>query len=232
MQAKHIAAVALCLFVAALIFLLGRQSPADSPAESAPALGAAAAPIAAPVAPKTVQGAAPEAVENKNLQAQELPAARVRLNKGRSRRADRNGWRNVGTSTIQNAMETFFWALKEGDEKVIAGMLDFDDGAKEYIKSMYDKLPEGDKAVFENPETYYASMLRGAAVGLPSAGAIQSYHPIIQNNRKKGGTEVVVAIVGEDGAESRKKIVFYRHSDGWRFAAITKDAVAEQFEGK
>jgi hypothetical protein len=107
-----------------------------------------------------------------------------------SRRID--SWRNVGRTTLDDAIQTQFWAIAGGDMSCLAEGVVLDEAAKEIITKMMANAPATVRAEYTTPEKFTALLL---ASNFRDVSAFSTMH---QRPTSDSETRVVIATYAKD----------------------------------
>jgi RNA polymerase sigma factor (sigma-70 family) len=134
------------------------------------------------------------------------PAARAPANEPGTNRIEQI--RNAGRGTPEDAYVTFYWAMEQGDVKLLAEDIAYDDDAKAIFQKMFDELSAEARDFYGTPE------IMGAAVGC-TLNKIPVQQLEIVGAKESGPDAVMLSYRrGEDRTE--RFIPMVRGDDGWK----------------
>ena len=126
--------------------------------------------------------------------------------KGRPVASDR--WQNTGQASPEAAFQTLLWAAAGGDVEALAGVLAFDNDAREKAASLFAQLPAALRAEVGTPDRLMA-LLTSHDVALGSAQILAQYST-------PDGTKIAARIIEPDGKSKQMLLSLRADGDRWR----------------
>jgi hypothetical protein len=134
------------------------------------------------------------------------PAARTPANESGASRIE--PIRNAGRDTPENAYVTFYWAMEQGDVKLLAENIAYDDDAKAIFQKVFDELSADARSFYGTPE------IMGAAVGCTMNKIPMQQLEMV--GAKESGPDAVMLGYRRGEDRTDRFIPMVRGDDGWQ----------------
>jgi hypothetical protein len=123
-----------------------------------------------------------------------------------------SGWRNVGRSTPESALQTELWAEERQNVELAASMITFDQNAREMMEALLADLPDSVRDGCDSPERLAALLMTGGGDDTPLVGFR------ILSSQASGDQLVALRTEWQyaDGHVRQNDWQFRRDSDGWK----------------
>jgi hypothetical protein len=130
-------------------------------------------------------------------------------------------WRNVGQASPDAAFQSALWASANGDLDALAGLLTFNEAAREEAAALFARLPPAMRNEVTTPERLVALL---TAMDVPRGRA-----GIVGQFSSAGGTRVSAQLIDAEGKAKVAVFTLQRDGDRWRLAV--PPAVVKKYAG-